>query len=103
MPPLALTAILALALALSPAALAAPDAAPGARPAGGATAMPFASPLVAIERIDALPRGLGPAGGPARAPAAGDGPPAYLLDPDGFTTFGQVAPPDGGQLIMVVE
>lgn len=64
---------------------------------------PLASPLIEIERIDGL-GGAGGLAGPAGAPALeGEAAPTYLLDPDGFTTFGQVAPPDGGNLIMIVE
>lgn len=71
---------------------------PLAPPAGPRALL--ASPLVTIERIDGV--GAGVLGGATGVGADGQVP-IYLLDPEGFTTFGQVAPPDGGHLIMLVE
>ncbi len=60
----------------------------------------LASPLVTIEHFDGAGAGLL---GVVGAAQPGGDVPIYLLDPEGFTTFGQVAPPDGGHLIMLVE
>lgn len=84
-----------------PAPLVAPSA-PLVAPAALAPQRLLASPLVTIERIDG-----GAVGAPADprgwSPDGAEPPPVYLLDPDGFTTLGQVAPPEGGNLIMLVE
>lgn len=85
----------------SPAPVVAPPA-PLVAPAALVPQRLLASPLVTIERIDG-----GAVGAPADprgwSPDGAEPPPVYLLDPDGFTTFGQVAPPEGGNLIMLVE
>lgn len=101
------TCMLAVVLAwASPEGQAAPIAAAQAVPAPQPFATELtprallASPLVTIERIDGLGAGVLQAPG---ATGPGGEVPTYLLDPDGFTTFGQVAPPDGGHLIMLVE
>jgi len=98
-----LTLALAACAAWAPASLADPPEAGPAQAAPPARTL-YASPLVTIEQIGAQGLGVPGAGGLGVDGTDGaDHLPLDLQDPNGFTTFPDVAPPDGGGLVTVVE
>jgi hypothetical protein len=64
----------------------------------------YASPLVNFEQLGRQPLGpLAPGLLEADGMDGRDGVPLDLQAPNGFTSFPQVAPPDGGGLVTLVE
>jgi hypothetical protein len=100
-----LTLVLATSAAWAPASLAAD---PPDEPAPPVAAQPpralYASPLVTIEQIGGSGAGLfGPGTLDGDGTDGKDHLPLDLQGPQGFSSFPEIAPPDGGGLVTLVE